>query len=149
MESVNFKIDLVGNGFEDRWPKCKVLVNEQLFYNNTVKESCTIDFDIELQEDSENKLIIEYYDKDYKKDVLLDDQGQVLQSTNILIKTVTMDDIDLGMVPYYNSIQDISDPWYTQSDLPNPREEDMQISWNGRWIMEFTSPVYIWLLENF
>jgi len=34
------------------------------------------------------------------------------------------------------------------SDLPRTRKEDAVLSWNSTWTMTFSSPVYIWLLEN-
>ena len=68
-----------------------------------------------------------------------------------LLKNTIVDGINLEHIPYMHSYQDIYEPWYLEQDreeFPNPRKEDMQISWNGRWTLEFTSPFYIWLLEN-
>lgn len=151
MELVSFKINLHGNGFEDRWPKCKIFINEQEFFNDNV-QSEPIEFTAKLEDNSNNELIIDYYNRDYKRDVILDADGMPVKSCNIVIESIEIDDIDLNIIPYNLSYIDVYEPWYLEqnrNDWPNPRKEDMQLSWNSRWIMEFNSPVYVWLLENF
>ena len=152
METVDFKIDITGNGFDDRWPECKILTNDHEHFNGQIKGNQVIELNVGLDDDSNNKLVIDYYNRDYKKDVVLDRHCyDPIKSTNLVVNSINLDDIELGMIPYYTSYIDVYEPWYLDQDreeFPNPRREDMQISWNSRWTMEFSSPVYIWLLEN-
>lgn len=151
MESVEFKLELNGAGFDNRWPRCKVSVNETLYFDDIVQGKKEIVFSAELEEESKNKLVVDYYNRNYKKDVILGPDGMPKMVTAITIGNLSVDGIDLENIPYRHSYQDIYEPWYLDQDrenFPNPRKEDMQLSWNGRWTLEFTAPVYIWLLEN-
>lgn len=151
MESFNFDIDLVGIGFDDRWPRCAVYINETMCFNGEVKDDLKVNFNADVNE-GENNLIIDFYNRNYVKDVILGQDGLPEKFTGIEVKNVSIDEIHLGHIPYYKSSQYIYEPWYLKQgnkDLyPNPRKEDMQLSWNGRWILPFTSPLYIWLLDN-
>jgi len=151
MESLEFKLELTGKGFADRWPRCRVLVNDAVYFDDVVQGSREIVFNTEVEDDGENKLVIDYYNRDFRKDVVLGPDGMPEKFTCIVIENLTVDGINLEHLPYMHSYQDIYEPWYLEQDreeFPNPRREDMQISWNGRWTLEFTSPFYIWLLEN-
>jgi hypothetical protein len=33
-------------------------------------------------------------------------------------------------------------------ELPESVKNCVNLGWNGKWILPFTSPFYIWLLEN-
>jgi hypothetical protein len=151
MESVEFKLSLYGHGFDDRWPQCRVLVNDTEFFDGVVNGDLDVNFTVDLEDDTKNKLIIDYYNRDFKKDVVLGSDGMPVKYTAIYVNNLEMDGINLAHTPYTNSYQEIYEPWYLEQNrdnFPNPRREDMQISWNGQWILEFTSPIYIWLLEN-
>ena len=121
-------------------------------FNERFAQMASVVFDVSLDDDSNNKLVIDYYNRDYKKDVVLDRHCyDPIKSTNLVVNSINIDGIELGMIPYYTSYIDVYESWYLDQDreeFPNPRREDMQISWNSRWTMEFSSPVYIWLLEN-
>jgi len=33
-------------------------------------------------------------------------------------------------------------------NLPDSVKNCVNLGWNGKWVLPFTSPFYIWLLEN-
>ena len=99
-------------------------------------------------DDSENnKLVIDYYNKDYRLDVILDDDGNVVKGKTIDILDIHLEDIGLDQIPFNNNTVEVYEEAYPQ-DLPRTRKNDMELSWNSTWTLEFSSPVYIWLLEN-
>jgi hypothetical protein len=151
METVNLKLVLTGTGWEDHWPRCRVSVNDTEFYNNEIIGEQTVEFDLDLQDDSENVLKVEYYNLDFRKDIVLNDSGEQIKSKYVIINKLFVDDIDCGNIPYDLSEVYVNDGWYTKQDpqdFPNPRKNDSQLSWNSTWCLKFNSPVYLWLLEN-
>ena len=151
METFNVKLELTGTGWEDHWPRCKVSVNDIEFYNNEIIGEQAIEFDVDLQDDSENVLKVEYYNLDFRKDILLNNSGEHIKSKYVTINKLFVDEIDLGNIPYDLSEVTVNDDWYTTQDpheFPNPRKNDSQLSWNSTWCLKFNSPVYLWLLEN-
>jgi len=151
MESVEVKLELTGVGFDNRWPRCRVLVNETLYFDDVVQGTKEIVFNADLEDDTQNKLIVDYYNRDFRKDVILGPDGLPEKATSVTVQNLSMDGIELEHLPYMHSYQEIYEPWYLDQDreeFPNPRREDMQLSWNGRWTLDFTTPFYIWLLEN-
>ena len=100
METVNLKLVLTGTGWEDHWPGCRVSVNDTEFYNNEIIGEQTVEFDLDLQDDSENVLKVEYYNLDFRKDIVLNDSGEQIKSKYVIINKLFVDDIDCGNIPY-------------------------------------------------
>ena len=75
------------------------------------------------------------------------DQLDISGDPTIDILDICVEDIDLNQIPYDKNTVEVYEEAYPQ-DLPRTRKNDMELSWNSTWTMEFSSPVYIWLLEN-
>ena len=147
MEQTNFKINLNGNPCGDRWPACRVLINDDVKFDGEIQGKTLVEFNVDIEDDSENKLVIDYYNKDYRKDVILVADGMPYVDKTIDIGNILVEDIDLGQIPYNTGVVEVYEDMYP-SDLPRTRKEDAVLSWNSTWTMTFSSPVYIWLLEN-
>jgi hypothetical protein len=73
----------------------------------------------------------------------------------LTIDSIEVDEIDIGSLLWTNSKyypkypQDYID---AQNKLGNKLEPELKefvdLGWNGRWVLPFQSPFYIWLLEN-
>ena len=147
MEQTNFKINLNGNPCGDRWPACRVLINDDVKFDGEIQGKTLVEFDVDIEDDSENKLVIDYYNKDYRKDVILVANDMPYVDKTIDIDNILVENIDLGQIPYNTGVVEVYEDMYP-SDLPRTRKEDAVLSWNSTWTMTFSSPVYIWLLEN-
>jgi hypothetical protein len=116
-------------------------------FDGEIRGETLIEFDVDVEDDSENKLVINYYNKDYRLDVILDADGNFVKGKTIDILDICLEDIDLNQIPYDKNTVEVYDEAYPQG-LPRTRKNDIELSWNSTWTMEFSSPVYIWLLEN-
>ena len=75
------------------------------------------------------------------------ENGSVVKDMLLNIDDITIDDISLGNLL-----------WSAEYKLDNPREYQgkeidhldgcVNLGWNGTYILKFTSPFYIWLLEK-
>jgi hypothetical protein len=70
------------------------------------------------------------------------------------IKSIEIDEIDLGALVYEGTYTpDYPEPWATQqresgADLQESFKNVTRMGHNGTWQFKFTSPFYMWLLEN-
>jgi hypothetical protein len=148
MENINFKIKLHGHDCNDSWPACKVSINDDVMFDSEIQGETLVEFDASVEDDSvDNKLVIDYYNKDFRLDVVLDADGNIVKDKTIDILAICVEDIDLNQIPFDNNTVEVYEQAYPQ-ELPRTRKNDMELSWNSTWTLEFSSPVYIWLLEN-
>ena len=124
-----------------------MLVNDDVKFDGEIQGKTLVEFNVDIEDDNENKLVIDYYNKDYRKDVILVANDMPYVDKTIDIDNILVDDIDLGQIPYNTGVVEVYEDMYP-SDLPRTRKEDAVLSWNSTWTMTFSSPVYIWLLEN-
>ena len=156
MEKVNFKVKLEGHGWEDKWPDAVISVDNKVYINMLVPYGVNFyEFDAELSDEGKHTLSIAYTNKDHRADVVLDDTGSVVKSKFLVVKNISMDDIELTHDLMYNlSSFTVTEDWYVEQhskdskSYPLVRKNEMDLSWNGAWELPFETPVYLWLLEN-
>ena len=70
------------------------------------------------------------------------------------IKSIEIDGIDIGSLVYEGTYRpDYPEPWATQQresglDLPETFKNVTEMGHNGTWTFKYSSPFYMWLLEN-
>lgn len=121
----------------------------EIFLNNKIvvpkqeiKNNQTLEFELELEKFTEYELMLDRTNHDEKNKQILS------------IKKFTVDDIDLNKLldnmyfyPKYPAL------WHKQQtesgiDWPEQQKGWRSFGFNGRWIMNFRSPFYTWLLAN-
>ena len=155
-EVLHFKIGLSGST-NKKHPKFKISVNNTELVNTQLSADPNVteyfEFDAVLDE-SECNLVIELVNKSMS-DTVLDADGNIVEDLLLNIDSIEIDEIDLGSLLWtlsdyrpvypekYKSKMMLSD-----QDLPESVKNCVNLGWNGRWILPFTSPFYIWLLES-
>ena len=106
-----------------------------------------VEFDAEIEDDTENFLTIEYNNKNAKQDVVLGEDGGPVADKRVEIKSISFDDIELDFFQ-------LADPDTFKYEPIDPEGINAtgfyatKLSWNGKTTLRFTTPIYIWLLEN-
>jgi len=156
LETINFKIELFGTGWDDVYPECIVSINDIEKWRGNVVENTLLDIDVDIEDDSENQISIKYINRDIGHDVIRDAQGTIIKNKQIEISSISVDDIELD---YYNILFSLGCTNYTDihyyenfkldpDKFPLVQYENTILGAEGTWSLSFTSPVYIWLLEN-
>lgn len=149
MEKVNLKIDLniITHDQVGEHPFVNISVNGFPQFGEILDKSKRVEIDIEIEENTNNFLTIEYLNKDPKKDVVLGDDGEPILDKRVEINAIIIDDIYLDFWAFDNedtlSYQSIEDESKSATGF-----EATKLSWNGRTTFKFTTPVYLWILEN-
>ena len=149
MEAINIKIDLhiVTHDAVSEHPFVNVSLNGFPQFGAICEKDTLIEIDVEVEEDTENFLTIEYMNKDAKRDVILDDSGMPIADKHVEINSISFDDIELEFFS-------LSDPNTFKYEPIDPEGwettgfEASKLPWNGKTTLRFTTPIYIWLLEN-
>lgn len=143
-ETVKFDITVSGTWWE-RVPEFAIGVDDQEFVHDSVTDSKTFTFSVDLTEDN-HFLWIDFLNKldtDVKKDQYEDPENfQVLADMILNIEKISIDDIEIENLK-----------WSASKFIPNdPKkpviEKCVNLGLTGRYRIDFTSPVYLWLLEN-
>lgn len=147
METVNIKIDLkiITHEGVNEHPYVNICLNGSSYFAQFCETSTLVEFDIEVEDDTENFLTIEYTNKNPKQDVVIQN-NEIIQDKRIEINTISFDDIELD----FFELEDIEKFSYksTDEEIETTGFDASKLSWNGKTTLKFTTPVYIWLLEN-
>ena len=88
-------------------------------------------------------------DTDIKKDNYDDPNNFIVLGDMLLnIDSVVIDDIDVGILRHTASEYVLSVPHTYDNNTITSMKECVNLGWNGTYNLAFTSPFYIWLLEN-
>jgi hypothetical protein len=139
--TTNIKISLSSVGWKDRFPGAKVYINDQLIFDEIIANAEQIEWTGELV-DGEYKIIVEMYNK-HEGDTVLDNNNSIVNDVVLNIDKIIIDEVDLGSLLWSASV-------YYPSDDNSPEflTDCVNLGWNGSWKLSFSSPTYLWLLEN-
>lgn len=121
-------------------PKAKIYVDDNLIFDDLVKDAIDFNYATELTE-GEHLLVIELCDKDKYQTVVENDQ--IVKDQLLNIDAISFDEIEIGFLRY-----SLSKYYPTQEDAPQEVTNCVNLGWNGRWELKFTTPIYLWLLEH-
>lgn len=155
-EVLHFKIGLSGSS-DKKFPAFNILVNETNYVSKTLSSPANqieyFEFDAEVSE-GDCKLILEFTNKT-AYDTILDSNGNIIDDLLLNIESIEIDEIDLGSLIWTASDYRPDYPKKYQylkkeagEELPESVSNCVNLGWNGKWILPFQSPFYIWLLQN-
>jgi hypothetical protein len=75
------------------------------------------------------------------------ENGEVVKDMLLNIDDITIDDISLGNL-LWSAEYVLDKPHEYQGKIINHLDGCVNLGWNGTYILKFTSPFYIWLLEK-
>lgn len=155
IEKLKFKLELYST-YWDKTPRAEILINSHSHFTQmitgTEKEPTVIEFEHELTEGEKYSLIIERSGKDNRQTVV--ENGQIVKDQLLHIKSIEIDEIEIGALVYSGLYTpQYPEPWASEqakagNALPESFKNVTTMGHNGRWELGFTSPFYMWLLEN-
>ena len=144
-ENLNFKISLTGT-FWDRRPQFSVWLDDHVVIQSEITSSAEqiVSFERRVDE-GQHELKIRLENKTTADTVI--ENIEVVKDMLLNIDDITIDDISLGNLLW--SAEYILD----EKQMYQGKEIDhldgcVNLGWNGTYVLKFTSPFYIWLLEK-
>ena len=155
-EKLKFKLELYATMW-DKPPVAEIKINSKSYFKSeitgTEQSPTVIEFEEELTEGSEYNLIIERSGKG-KNQTVINEKGDILKDQLLHIKSIEIDEIDIGALVYEGVYTPkYPEPWATQqkeagNELTETLKNITRMGHNGTWSLRFSSPFYMWLLEN-
>ncbi len=144
VENVTITLDF-GVYYTSEPPMLKIKNNDQLIFPNTlITESGTVMVDIALPNDLVQSGKFEIYRSNF--------DGVTKQC--LTLNNMYLDDINLKKICYHSKYYPIyPEPWLSEQNLagqhwPEYLTGALNWGWNGRWVIEYETPIYTWLLKN-
>jgi len=139
-ETLSFKIGLSAVYWSKK-PKYSVLLNGTKYEEGVCDESLSyVEFSVDLPEDRESLLEIRLENKTNADTIV--HNNEITHDMLLNIDSIEIDEIELGTIKW-----DLSE--FIADD---PKRENMKqcvnLGWNGSYRLKFSSPFYLWLLEN-
>ena len=154
-EKLKFKLKLYSTMW-DKPPVADIKIAEKSHVKEeitgTIDKPTIIEFEHELEDGESYNLIIDRVGKGIRQTVVND--GKIIKDQLLHIKSIEIDDIDIGSLVYEGIYKpEYPEPWATQqaeagNKLPETLKNVTQMGHNGTWTFSFSSPFYMWLLEN-
>ena len=154
-EKLKFKLEL----YATMWykpPVADIKINGKSYFKKEITSTndkpTIIEFEHEFQEGQSYSLIIDRSGKDTQQTVVED--GKIVKDQLLNIKYIEIDDIDIANLVYEGVYKpEYPERWATQqreagNKLPATLKNATEMGHNGTWTLTFTSPFYMWLLEN-
>ena len=154
-EKLKFKLELWAT-YWDLPPIAEILINDESHYRSeitgTEDNPTVIEFEKELTEGEEYRLHIKRSNKIKGQTVV--ENGKIIKDQLLHIKSMEIDEIDIGALVYEGVYTpEYPEPWATQRrqagiELRESFRNVNAMGHNGVWELKFSSPFYMWLLEN-
>ena len=155
-EKLKIKLQLYATMW-DKPPIAEVLMGDKSYSRKEISATetkpDTIEFEHECTEGSDYTLKIIRSGKGNRQCVV-NDKGDILKDQVLHIKSIEIDEIDIGALVFDGVYRpEYPEPWATQqrsagNELPAEFKNVTEMGHNGTWSLTFSSPFYMWLLEN-
>jgi hypothetical protein len=143
-ENLKFDISLSGT-YWDKKPQFSVWLDDHpVIQTELANPIQTVTFERELYE-GEHALKIRLENKNNNDTVL--NNGEIVKDLLLNIDDITIDDISLGNL-LWTAEYHLDKPQEYQGKTITQLHSCVNLGWNGTYILRFTSPFYIWLLEK-
>lgn len=149
LETINIKVDLsiITHDAVSEHPFVNISLNGFPQFGEICEQGTVVEFDAEIEDNAENFLTIEYNNKIARHDVVLGEDGLPVADKRVIINSISFDDIELE----FFQLTDKDTFWYEPIDSAGIEASGFdatKLSWNGKTTLRFTTPIYMWLLEN-
>lgn len=140
-EKLKFAINLSSTHWS-KTPDFKVVIGDTELAHGTCDGETEVQFYHELSE-GEHELQIQLLNKEDSDCVQNADKTEIVKDMMLHINKIRIDNIDLEHIKHTCSTFVPAD-----TEQHETLTECVDLGWNGTYILKFSSPFYIWLLEN-
>ena len=144
-ENLSFQISLTGT-FWDRRPQFSVWLDDHVVIQSEIASSAEqiVNFERRVDE-GPHQLKIRLENKVDADTVI--ENGEVVKDMLLNVDDITIDDISLGNL-LWSAEYILDKPQIYKGQTIDHLDGCVNLGWNGTYILKFSSPLYIWLLEK-
>lgn len=145
VENLSFSITLSGV-FWNKKPKYTVVLDDEIITSGEILDSKqeVIKFSKDIEE-GQHFLKIRLENKTDSDTVI--ENGHILKDMLLNVDDIEIDDIPLGNL-LWSAEYHLDEPHLYNGEKITSLSKCVNLGWNGTYELKFSSPFYIWLLEN-
>jgi hypothetical protein len=144
-EKLSFVVTLSGT-YWDRRPQFSIWFDDHNVVQSEIAHEGLQTFSFERNvTEGDHTLKIRLENKT-ENDTVIED-GEVIKDILLNIEDITVDEISLGNL-IWSAEYILDNPHKYQGKTIDHLDNCVNLGWNGTYILKFTSPFYIWLLEK-
>lgn len=141
MEKIKFKA-VIDSKYFDNPPNLRISLDEKILFDAPILNLKVVEQELSLADDQTYNLNFTLYNKS-ESDTVVED-GEIIKDTLLIIKQVELDNIDITAILSLDK-----DKFYYKHEgrkIKHTFYDTMGV--NGTSTIEFTTPLYVWLLET-
>jgi len=144
-ENLKFDISLTGT-YWDRKPQFSVWLDDHVVIQSEVSSASEqlVSFERRIDEGN-HELKIRLENKTNSDTVI--ENGEIVKDMLLNIDDITIDDISLGNL-LWSAEYVLDKPQIYKGQTIDHLDGCVNLGWNGTYVLKFSSPFYIWLLEK-
>jgi hypothetical protein len=143
-ETLKFSITL-NRTYWDKLPQYSMWVNDDKIVDDSLSEDrSTIEFERDLAE-GDYLLKIRLENKTNKDTII--ENGEIVKDMLLNIEDIVIDDISLGNL-LWDATYILDEPHEFNGKTITQLDHCVNLGWNGTYVLKFSSPFYLWLLEK-
>ena len=144
-EKLSFVISLSGT-YWDRRPQFSIWLDDHVVVQSEIPDSAVHPISFEsMIDEGQHELKIRLENKTINDTVI--ENSEVVKDMLLNIDDITIDDISLGNL-LWSSEYILDKPQEYNGNTIDHLDGCVNLGWNGTYVLKFTSPFYIWLLEK-
>lgn len=145
-ESLNFVVSLSARMWSKK-PQFSIWVDDHPVLQSELPDNQghTFKFTHEIGE-GDHTLKIRLENKD-STDTANDENGNIINDMLLNIDNIEIDEISIGSL-LWTAEYHLDEPHEYQGETITRLDHCVNLGWNGTYVLKFTSPFYLWLLEK-
>ena len=145
-EKLSFIITLSGT-YWDKRPQFSIWLDDHVVAQTEIVSEAEqiVKFERHISEGA-HELTIRLENKTYA-DTVIGKNGEVVKGMLLNIEDITIDDISLGNL-LWSAEYKLDQPQEYKGQIIDHLDGCVNLGWNGAYVLKFSSPFYIWLLEK-
>jgi Zn-dependent metalloprotease len=144
-EKLSFVVALSGT-FWDRRPQFSIWLDDHQVVASEIVSAAQQEIKFERTVDEGVHTLKIRLENKNKQDTVLEN-GEVVKDMLLNIDDITIDDISLGNL-LWSAEYILDHPQEYKGQTVTKLDNCVNLGWNGTYVLKFTSPFYIWLLEQ-
>lgn len=144
-ESLNFEVKLSGTHW-NKYPEFSVWFDDEKLVQDYIRfDTHTVKCERDVEEGT-HELKIRLENKT-NSDTVLSENGEIEKDMLLNVDDIIIDDISLGNL-LWTAEYHLDEPHEYQGKTITQLDNCVNLGWNGTYVLKFSSPFYIWLLEK-
>lgn len=152
-KNLNLILALSAKDCDGRWPRCRVLINDKIIFDDEVQANTNILFNNEFDTvDTTAIIAIHRYGKTID-DIKIDTDGNIIDNQMLQITKLILNGVDImknNMIYQGKFIMHLSDEqvkYFKNNDIP-AENHDYHFYENGKWTLQIGLPVLTYIINS-